>query len=373
MAKYEDALKALNPFRVRLQEAVFADVERQPVGMLSAFSTGGASSAFTTPLTNVHATGVGIRVRHGKIVPNEFVIKVYVFEKLVLGDATPTLTKSFDGIEIDVEALPVQLAAARRASRTHGSSSVRTVSRVAPAEPPALANRGRTRPIPGGVSISPLGARYVGTLGCFVRGVSAGADQVFALSNNHVLAGVNSLPTGTVIVQPGPETAATDSADAFATLSNFIPVQFPANRFERLINRFDAAIARVSDESLIARGAILGIPNYSSRLGSAVPGMPVTKSGRTTGVTTGVVTATNVNSVQINYGTQANPRIAVFDETIEILGDGRQPFGLPGDSGSAILEKRTGNPIALLFAGDGHTTTACDLGAVCRQFQVVPA
>jgi hypothetical protein len=373
MAKYEDALSALNPYRVRLQEAVFADIERQPVGMLSAVSTGGASSAFTTPLTNVHATGVGIRVRRGKILPDKFVIKVYVFEKLALADATPTLTKSFDGIEIDVEALPVQLAAASRASRTRGSSSVRTASRVAPAAPPLLANRDRARPIPGGVSISPLGARYVGTLGCFVRGLSAGAVQVFALSNNHVLADVNSLPTGTIIVQPGPETAAIDSADAFATLSNFIPIQFPANRFERLINRFDAAIARVSDESLIARGAILGMPNYSTRLGSAVPGMPVTKSGRTTGVTTGVVTAVHVNPVQINYGTQANPRIAVFDDMVQILGDGGQPFGLLGDSGSAILESSTGNPIALLFAVDGRSTTACDLGAVCRQFQVVPA
>jgi hypothetical protein len=84
MAKYEDALSALNPYRVRLQEAVFADIERQPVGMLSAVSTGGASSAFTTPLTNVHATGVGIRVRRGKILPDKFVIKVYVFEKLAL-------------------------------------------------------------------------------------------------------------------------------------------------------------------------------------------------------------------------------------------------------------------------------------------------
>jgi hypothetical protein len=86
-----------------------------------------------------------------------------------------------------------------------------------------------------------------------------------------------------------------------------------------------------------------------------------------------VITAIHVNTVQINYGTQANPRIAVFDDTITILGDDGQPFSLPGDSGSAIVSRDTGRPVALLFAGDGRSTTACDLGGLCRQFQVLPA
>src|SRR5712691_6262067 len=181
MAGYEDALSALNPFRVQLQHEVFADIERQSVGRLTAFSAGGATSAFATPLTNIHATGVGVRIRAGTIVPEDFVIKVYVFEKFDLGSATPSLTKRFGNIEIDVESLPVQLAAAR---------NVRHLRAPVPAPAAAIANRGHFRPIPGGVSISPLDARFVGTLGCFVRGVSAGAEQFFALSNNHVLADV---------------------------------------------------------------------------------------------------------------------------------------------------------------------------------------
>ncbi len=372
MARYEDALSALNPFRVRLQQAVFADIDRRPLGTLSPFSAGGASSAFATPLTNVHATGVGIRVRRGVIVPEDFVIKVYVFEKLALESATPALTQNFNGIEIDVEALPVQMAAARGTVRARGVPRTQKAGRTAATLTASTGNRDRIRPIPGGVSISPLGARYVGTVGCFVRAVSAGAEQLFALSNNHVLADANNLPTGTVIVQAGPETAATNPADSFATLSNFLPLQFPAGRFDRRTNQFDAAIAQVTDANLIARSQILGIANYSLNLTSAVPGMPVTKSGRTTGVTTGTVTATHVNGLQINYGTQASPRIAIFDDAIQALGDDGRPFSLPGDSGSVILEKSSGRPIALLFAGDGRSTTACDLGGVCRQFQVIP-
>jgi hypothetical protein len=137
-------------------------------------------------------------------------------------------------------------------------------------------------------------------------------------------------------------------------------------------NRFDAALAIVTNPALIRRGRMFQIGNYAPNLASAVPGMRVIKSGRTTGVTTGVVTATRVNGVQINYGTRTAPRIATFNDTIEIVSDGAAPFSAPGDSGSVILDRDTGRPVALLFAGDGRTTTACDIGGVCQQFQVLP-
>jgi len=101
--------------------------------------------------------------------------------------------------------------------------------------------------------------------------------------------------------------------------------------------------------------------------------MRVTKSGRTTGVTTGVVTAVNVNNVQVNYGTQSNPRIASFNETVQIVGDDGRPFSAPGDSGSVILDRGSKKPVALLFAGDGRATTACSFAGVCRDFNVMPA
>lgn len=374
MARFEDVLAALSHYRIELQAGVLRDIERQtaPAGDLPiaeaqpmrALSRGGASPALATPLTNVHATGVGVRVRSGQVVPDEFVLKVYVFEKLDLGDAAPALTTKFSDIDIDVEPLPVQLAGARTAQRRRAAPATRA--------PAAIANRDRVRPIPGGLSISPLNAQFIGTLGCFVRGVASGAEQIFALSNNHVLADVNSLPIGTIIVQPGPEIGNTVPADAFAALSNFIPVQFPASRAPQVVNHFDAAIARVTDTTLIRMASMFGIANYSPNLAAPVPGTPVTKSGRTTGATTGVVTAIHVNGVQINYGTQTNPRIAVFDDVIEIAGDGGRPFSLPGDSGSVILEVNSGRPVALLFAGDGRNTDACDLAGVCRQFQVLP-
>jgi hypothetical protein len=101
--------------------------------------------------------------------------------------------------------------------------------------------------------------------------------------------------------------------------------------------------------------------------------MRVTKSGRTTGVTTGRITAIRVDGVTVNYGTLQNPVIGTFDNCVQIMGTTGRPFSDRGDSGSVILDASSGRPVALLFAGNGTSTTACDLTAVCTRFNVVPA
>jgi hypothetical protein len=378
MAKYGEVLSVLKDFRNDLEEQTQDEVEAQFAGgmvAMSAFAARGGVSAFSTPLSNVHATGVGIRVRNGAVVPDEFVLKVYVFDKADLGNDTPALMKAYGGVGVDVETLPIQQALART-----GTAKAKAATAPAPSKSAAKAaaaaavpaHRRRRRPIEAGLSIAPSNESFVGTLGCFVRRITSGTEQFFALSNNHVMVDTNRLPIGTTMVQPGPEVGPTNPNDVFAALSAFIPIQFPTSRLEPVTNRFDAAIAIVADLNLIRRGRMFQINNYNPQLATAVPGMRVTKSGRTTGVTTGIVTAVNVDRVQVNYGTRTSPRIATFNDTIEIIGDNGRPFSAPGDSGSVILNRDNGRPVALLFAGDGRTTTTCDLGGICRRFQCLP-
>jgi hypothetical protein len=200
----------------------------------------------------------------------------------------------------------------------------------------------------------------------------AGVDQYFALSNNHVLADVNQAPLGTAIVQPGPETAPTTPADVFAHLSSFITLRFPQPGQPPPTNFFDAAIARVTDTNLIKLSSMLGITKYTPKLTAPVPGMSVTKSGRTTGVTTGVVVATHINGVQVNYGSNSAPVIGTFNDTVQIR-SAHGSFSLPGDSGSVILDVPSGKGTALLFAGDNVNTFACNLAGACRRFRVTLA
>jgi hypothetical protein len=190
---------------------------------------------------------------------------------------------------------------------------------------------------------------------------------LFALSNNHVLVNTNQLPLGTHIGQP----VALDAADRFAKLSDFEPILFPSpGKFPR--NRIDAAIAAISDDTLVKTGAMVGIPNYSPIARAPLPGMRVTKSGRTSAVTTGVIVATRVNGVQVNFGTPMSPIIATFDNCVEVQSKSGA-FSKQGDSGSAVLDESTGELVSLLFAGDGFTTTCCDFGDVLSRFSVVPA
>ncbi|HEV2761848.1 MAG TPA: hypothetical protein VGV38_02545, partial [Pyrinomonadaceae bacterium] len=342
-------------------------------------------------------------------------LKVFVFDK-VEGEAPGVPTAFGDNnIPVDVEHLPVQVV--RAAAKKGGKSSKKGAAQkrrsnqkgdtgeaqtadaqtavaaagadagVAPVLVPQalLPQRERRRPVVGGISISPLNVSFVGTLGCFLLRQNVDTEEVFALSNNHVLANVDRLPVGTRIVQPGPEQPPflTDPQDTFANLHTVIPIRFPDSGADPVFNRFDAAMASVSNAQLIERGRMFGMlradepnpgsqPVYDpSRVVAPEPQMRVMKMGRTTGFTRGMITATNVQGVQVNYGTQQFPRIAVFRGVLTIVGDDG-PFSMPGDSGSVILEESTGHPVALLFAGDGVRTTACDLGALCQQLGAWP-
>src|SRR5262249_47202685 len=190
---------------------------------------------------------------------------------------------------------------------------------------------------------------------------------LFVLSNNHVLADVNRFAIGTPHTQP----FSANPADVIATLADFEPIRFPAPGSQPR-NVIDAAIARVTNPAQAVTARILNIPNFAPQLLAPRPGMAVTKAGRTTGVTTGIIRAVRVRGVQVNYGTRQNPIIATFDNAITITGDAGAPFSNPGDSGSVILDRQSGRPVALLFAGDSATTTACDVAAACARFNARP-
>jgi hypothetical protein len=354
MANFGEALAALDDFRAQLvdrQQAALPD--RAVVFRASRSIASGAS------VSRVHATGVGVVEGKERPGPGDFVIKVYMFNEADVSAARSDgfLRSTHHGIDVEAAPLPVQMA-------LHPTRAARGPK---PGASKPSQHQKRHRPVPGGVEIGPLGGSYVGTLGCFVRRGTADDAPLYLLSNNHVLADVNRLPPGTRFTQP----YSTDPDDVIATLADFEPVLFPAPGSQPR-NVIDAAIAAITDPKQAKLGSMLGIKKYTPELLAPRPGMAVTKSGRTTGVTTGTIRAIRVRGVQVNYGTIQNPIIATFDNTITITGADGAAFSQPGDSGSVILDAASGRPVALLFAGDDTTTTACDLAAACARFSVHP-
>jgi hypothetical protein len=245
----------------------------------------------------------------------------------------------------------------------------------------------RWRPAPGGVSIGHYRIT-AGTLGCVVRDRQSGVRLI--LSNNHVLANSNDATPGDLILQPGPTDGGQAAANRIGVLERFCPIQFSeseptcgiansvveignaiarllgaehrlqAKRIDRqAINQVDAALARPDNpadvlDEIYQIGTVSGIA-------TATLGMPVRKSGRTTGLTTGSINVIDA-TVSVSYGTG---RTATFENQL-VAG----PMSQGGDSGSLVVDGNSLRAVGLLFAGSQQSTIFSPIQLVLDCLQV---
>ncbi len=192
-----------------------------------------------------------------------------------------------------------------------------------------------------------------GTLGALV---SRNGDQ-FILSNNHVLARRDLAQPGEAITQPGLVDNGCVTAPQVASFTQAVRLQ-NANGTAAA----DAALARVVAGQVDPAGAILQLGPVSCGLAGPAPpasttivpaiGMPVAKSGRSTGLTCGSITAVAVDDVKVQYQTSCGATSSftvTFNNQVVIQSS---TFGGSGDSGALIVNSDTAEPTALLFGGD---------------------
>ncbi|NTW54582.1 MAG: hypothetical protein HGB15_07455 [Chlorobaculum sp.] len=293
---------------------------------------------------NVVATGIGYKISAGKKTGELSIVcsveRKEASAKLLSSEMVP---KAVDGITTDVVA----------------------TGRIRAFVPPT----GRFRPAPGGVSLGHFEIT-AGTLGCLVRK----NGELFILSNNHVLANCNDAAIGNAILQPGPYDGGLNPADKIAELAEFVPITFSGSssacpiansiadvcnflasvtgsdtRLQAISvqaaeNLIDAALARPLNPADV-QNEILGIGAIAGTAEGTL-GLAVKKSGRTTGLTTGVIEQISVTS-NVSYGSN---RVAQFHDQLMA---GAMSQG--GDSGSAVLDNAN-NLVGLLFAGSDQTT-----------------
>src|SRR4029453_18562862 len=215
------------------------------------------------------------------------------------------------------------------------------------------------------INDSSKGFFYGGTPGALVED---GSGNQYILSNNHVLARTNAAATGEGIVQPGlidqSPACFKDNTDIVANLSEFIPILFKT-KGTMPPNAVDAAIARVRADYVYSTGTILDIGTLSSDTVEPILGMAVKKSGRTTGLTRGTISAIDV-TVDIFYGSGKSARFT--NQTMVTPGG----FIAAGDSGSLMVEDVDVNPhaVGLLFAGSSTTAIANPIDDVLKSFGV---
>ncbi len=203
-----------------------------------------------------------------------------------------------------------------------------------------------------------------GTLGALLKDAN-GTDYI--LSNNHVLARSDQAKAGDIITQRGLVDASCTPFGSggdelpVATLTGWLPLSSASTDA-------DAAIAKVDAGTVNTNGAILELgsrqadgtlaaaaPGTSSTAGmgeNAVVGMTVAKSGRTTGLTCGTVSAIAVSNLQVSYFKDCSETTPYMTKTFnnQIGIEGNQ-FSDAGDSGSLIVDTSDAEPVGLFFAG----------------------
>ena len=223
----------------------------------------------------------------------------------------------------------------------------------------------QTRPIELGTSGGNILDRSMlyccsGTLGSLVQDA---LGNLYALSNNHVLARVNVATPGEEINQPGQIDQKCDQVGVVADLSDFVVIKFKKGRGGGgAANEVDAAIAQVRADQVRSDGSILDIGTVSANTVAAFVGQTVQKSGRTTGLTFGMVSAVDV-TVDVGYSAECGGPLNQTARFVNQIRIGPGGFSAGGDSGSLVVEEgavdsNDGRPraVGLLFAGSSNST-----------------
>jgi len=185
-----------------------------------------------------------------------------------------------------------------------------------------------------GTSIG-LRNKATGTLGAVV------ADRTdprirYGLTNNHVAADSNRAMPLTTVHSPGP---ADGLGARIGRLGRTEPIYFG------LDNPVDAALIRLDGPVPLT---------HEGRIFTPQVGWKVTKTGRTSGVTDGVVVGRNA-TVDVDFASQGVARFVGQLITSHMLE--------PGDSGS-VFETRSGFACALGFAGSARVSIATPISTV---------
>lgn len=279
-----------------------------------------------------NVTGIDVGYKYdGGVRTDQITVRIHVREKVPLEalSEAEAFPKEIDGVAIDV-------------IQGHYSPSADGILSL-------LARRHRRDPIQPGISVShPLVS--AGTIGAIVFDRTTGAQCI--LSNWHVLAGSVFAQVGDAILQPGRFDSGRRETDTIARLERMY-----------LGRRGDAAIAVLNGER-----QVLHTQDHTSvevqTTRRAGLGDTVSKSGRTTGVTTGVVDGMGRYRITYSVGTHEIEGFLIRATTegnpdnIEISG--------AGDSGSLWYDPDTHEGLGLHFAGESDPAPAAEYALACH-------
>jgi hypothetical protein len=286
---------------------------------------------------------------------------------------TSDVPKVIDGLPVVTwKTGPISSQQAMVVARPDAKSGGPTSSTTLPAYRTLL-----QRPVQIGVSTSLTAAETpgfwtAGTIGCRVVD---GSGNLYALSCFHVYSWDGTFKSGLTVLQPGTADSKgtiPDDQAFLGTTSSASTIVFDGSAQFPTPNTVDAAIASAPttlDKITLPDG--YGTP---AKLPAAVSlGMSVSKYGRTTGYTFGVVSVMTA-TIKVGYQVNGQSVTAMFVNQIGISKPSRRSpaFSASGDSGSLVVTQigSSFNPVGLLFAGSSTTTFANTMDDVLKIMKV---
>ena len=283
---------------------------------------------------NISSIGIGYKMKDGKPT-REIAVQFTVKQK-----AAPEELENLDTILI-----PKSFMIGDREIPTDVIQRKFTAEYRLVAEAQTSDRKKRMDPILPGISVANA-KESAGTIGCIVYDRADGTPYI--LSNWHVLNGPNGA-VGDDIMQPGPYDDNRNN-------------RFRSNRLGKLVRSHlghagDCAVATIEDRDMKPDIIDLGI--VVEKLGEPELGDKVIKSGRTTGITHGIVTRVHTITkidYEGSFGEQEIGGIEIGLDPRNVPDNGEVSMG--GDSGSVWLFKAdNGEPTNILaglhFAGEG--------------------
>jgi hypothetical protein len=227
----------------------------------------------------------------------------------------------------------------------------------------------------------------VGTKSCCIGTLGSlwnrGAALVI-LSNNHVLARSDQGVTGEAIQQPG-QAACFASHINVANLTAkaaLAPAGTTQGRTGPAPSNTDSAVATIIAGQVDTAGTILDLGAAGSTSIAPAPpsstiavpalGLPVAKSGRTTGLTCSTIGSIAAN-ISVDYETACGSGVTNFTATFanQVVINGGS-FSGPGDSGSLVVTQGAARPVALLYGGSPTDTVANPIQDVITALGLTP-
>jgi hypothetical protein len=181
-------------------------------------------------------------------------------------------------------------------------------------------------------------------------------EQLYILSNNHVIGGCNHAVLDTIIMSPA-------TGDSILGIT-----PFEVGRLNKLYQLrsgepyfvkpcvVDAALARVTNPDVITswQGDINLGYDTPQTIVEPKAGLRVKKIGRTTGITHGIIESKAIGHTKLPYKANGFNATVYFRDFWFVVGVDNSPFAMPGDSGSLVVTEDGSAAVGLIFATSGQ-------------------